>query len=114
MSTPTALLAASELDEVFARSHRETVVVVKHSVTCGISQAAWSEVLAAAAARPNLAWYVVRIQDARTVSNALATRTGIRHESPQVLILRDGRTTWHASHWDITAATVVAAIDELV
>lgn len=111
MNTPVALVASSELDGVFAASHHATVVVVKHSITCGVSQAAWTEVLAASAARPNPAWYVVRIQDARPVSTALAGRTGVRHESPQVLILRDGLVTWHASHWDITTDAVVAAID---
>ena len=44
---------------------------------------------------------MIEIQRARPVSIALAERTGVRHESPQALLLRDARVVWHASHYQI-------------
>ena len=40
----------------------------------------------------------------RRLAQAVAARTGIQHESPQVLLLKDGKVVWHENHWRITAA----------
>jgi bacillithiol system protein YtxJ len=40
----------------------------------------------------------------------IAHETGIRHESPQVLVIKDGRPAWHASHYGITRETVSRAV----
>ncbi len=39
----------------------------------------------------------------------MASRTGIKHESPQVIVLRNGRPVYAASHWDITGEEVARA-----
>ncbi|WP_312067016.1 monothiol bacilliredoxin BrxC family protein, partial [Exiguobacterium sp.] len=41
-------------------------------------------------------------QEARTVSNDIAEHYNVRHESPQVLFIQDGKSVWTASHYDIT------------
>ena len=46
------------------------------------------------------------MQRARDVSNALAEKTGIRHESPQAIVLKDEKPIYHASHYDVTAEDV--------
>ncbi len=76
----------------------------KHSLTCGTSDAAYAEFRDfAGAGADGLAsrCAVVEVQTAREVSDELARRTGVRHESPQALLLRDGEAIWHASHWRI-------------
>jgi bacillithiol system protein YtxJ len=95
------------LDELLARSHREPVVLFKHSLTCPISARAHREMkqLGGEVA-------LVVVQRARAVSDEVAARTGIGHESPQVFVLRDGKAVWSASHFDITAAAVAAAARE--
>ncbi len=55
---------------------------------------------------------LVVIQKSRDVSNEIAKRTGVRHESPQTLILRNGEVVWSASHFDITANGVESAARE--
>ncbi len=40
----------------------------------------------------------------------VATRTGVRHESPQVIVLRDGVAVWAADHRDIAAAELEEAL----
>jgi hypothetical protein len=44
----------------------------------------------------------VRVVEARPASNLLAEMTGIRHESPQVILFKDGQVVFDADNWDIT------------
>ena len=92
------------LDELVARSEREPVILFKHSLTCPISAFAYRQMkqLGAEVA-------LVVVQQARDVSRAVETLTGLRHESPQAIILRAGRAAWSASHYDITTAAVARA-----
>lgn len=92
------------LEELLAGSAERPLWLFKHSLTCGISAAAWQEFRAWAEARPagGATYAVVEIQRARPVSAAVAERTGVRHESPQVLRIEGGEATWSASHWAIT------------
>lgn len=98
-----------ELEALFAESHEKPVVLYKHSLTCPISHAAYEEM----SLMKNESVRMIIVQDARAVSNEIATRTGLRHESPQTIILRDGRPVWHASHYDITKTSVTRALEEL-
>ena len=75
-------------------------VIFKHSTSCGISgmmlrrfQDTWP---------PDAADYrLVDVRNERELSGEVAQRYGCRHESPQVLIIRDGELVAHASHGDI-------------
>lgn len=89
------------LDEIFAASREKNVVLFKHSVTCPISTDVYYEV-----SKADADIHLVVVQNARSISNAIAERTGIRHESPQAIILRDGQPIYHASHYDITAEDI--------
>jgi bacillithiol system protein YtxJ len=53
---------------------------------------------------------VVVVQDERPLSQAIEAATGVRHESPQALVVQQGRVTWHASHGAITAPRLAAAL----
>lgn len=101
----TAITDTTELEQLFARSHDAPVLLFKHSNTCPISAAAYKEVKEAGT---DVALVVV--QKARLVSRAIEERTGVRHESPQALVLSDGAVVWTASHWNITAAAVNEAM----
>jgi bacillithiol system protein YtxJ len=54
--------------------------------------------------------FVVSIPFGRPVSNEIARRFGVRHESPQVLVLRDGGIAWHASHFRVTREGIASAL----
>jgi bacillithiol system protein YtxJ len=101
------------LDALIERSRETPVWVFKHSLTCPISSTAWSEFMRFAG-RPEgtsgAVYALIEIQRARPVSNALAERTGVRHQSPQALLLRDARVVWHASHYDIQVAALERAV----
>jgi len=102
---------AGALAELFARSEDAPVVLFKHSTTCPISSRANRQMSRLdRAVSPEIALVVV--QSARAVSQGVAERTGVRHESPQVIVLRHGKAVWTASHYDITAEAVEGAVRE--
>ena len=53
---------------------------------------------------------MIVVQTARNVSREVEARTGVRHESPQAIVLRNGAAVWNASHFDITAEAVTEAL----
>lgn len=96
------------LDELFETAKEKTVWIFKHSLTCPISGAAWGEFRRFVADQPadngvdnGTVFALIEIQYARPISNAVAERTGVRHQSPQAILLRESRVAWHASHYDI-------------
>jgi len=99
------------LDALIARSNETPVWLFKHSLTCGVSSYAWSELQRFAAESPEdgAVFAVIEIQVARPVSDALAQRTGVRHESPQIFLLRQGQVAWQASHYGINRQALVQA-----
>lgn len=103
----TQITDKDALEHLLARSHDAPVVLFKHSSTCPISAAAYrqmSQVLTEVS--------LVVVQRAREVSSEIAARTGIRHESPQAIVLRNGEAVWTASHFDITKSAVEQAVRE--
>jgi len=92
---------ASELDAVFEKSNEQAVVLFKHSTTCPISAGVYQEI-SNADADINL----IVVQRARDLSTAVAERTGVRHESPQAFVIKNGAVVYHASHYDVTAADI--------
>jgi bacillithiol system protein YtxJ len=94
------------LDKLITDSKVKPVVIFKHSNSCGISSAAYRE-MEKLEAQVNL----LEVQSARDVSRELATITGIRHETPQVIVFRDGKAVWNASHFDVKAGAVLKALE---
>lgn len=94
------------LDKLITDSNHQPVVIFKHSNACGISSAAYRE-MEKLESPVNL----LEVQTAREVSRELADLTGIRHETPQVIILKDGKAVWNASHFDVKAGAVLKAVE---
>lgn len=100
------LATDDDLDRALAASHTAPVIVFKHSQTCGASWAAESSLAAGDLPVPVR---TIVVQQARAVSDRLAQVVGVRHESPQVIILVDGAAGWHTSHAGVTRDRVTAA-----
>jgi bacillithiol system protein YtxJ len=110
MSELTRLNRVEELEACLERSWREPVWVFKHSLTCSISFTALAEFEAFVdEGGPARSYALIEVQTARELSDELARRTGVLHESPQVILLRDGEAVWHASHWRIEAESLQRA-----
>ena len=106
-SAPSKITTPEELDDLFAASHERPVWLFKHSLICPTSARAWDEFREFAERQPaSTEMAVIEIQRARDLSRQVAERTGVKHESPQVLLLTDGNPVWQASHGSITAAAL--------
>lgn len=94
----------AQLDEIVETSKTKPVAIFKHSTRCSISSAAKS--------RMDNGWdvpeeevevYYLDLIANRGISNTIAERFGVRHESPQVILFKGGQAVYHASHFDIRA-----------
>ena len=94
------------LDKLVTDSRSKPVIIFKHSTACGIGSAAYRE-MEKLEGQVNL----LEVQSARDVSRELADLTGIRHETPQVIVLKDGKAVWNASHFDVKAGAVLKALE---
>ena len=93
-------------------SSAHPVLVFKHSLTCGTSAQALDELAdhLQHADGPHAHYALVTVQTHRDVSTAISTRVGIRHETPQALLIMGGRVVWSASHFRVTAEAIAKAI----
>lgn len=105
---PIHSLTTATLDAVIAGPG--TVVLFKHSPSCGRSARVAEDVERFASVHPDLTIRVIDVIGQRPLSRDIEARFGVEHESPQVLVLRDGALTWSASHWSITATSLTDAV----
>jgi bacillithiol system protein YtxJ len=109
--TITRIERIEDVDGLLADSASTPVLIYKHSYTCGTSAYALDELTDLLHRQPTAARYaMVAVQTHRDASSAIATRLGVRHETPQVLLVRDGRVVWSASHFRVTADAIEAAL----
>jgi bacillithiol system protein YtxJ len=106
MDTPfTPITDTQALDTLWSASHDAPVILFKHDPYCAISARAHAELATLNGPIPT-----VDVEHDRAIAKAVTQRTGVRHESPQAIVLRDGRAVWSASQFDITAAAVTDAL----
>jgi monothiol bacilliredoxin len=100
-----------DLDRLLAQTSERPLLLFKHSVTCGTSAEALDELIDHLNEDQLDARYaIVTVQSHRELSNEVSARLGVRHETPQALLIRNGRVIWSASHFRVTAAAVQSAI----
>jgi bacillithiol system protein YtxJ len=99
-----------DLEQLLQRSNTGPVLIFKHSTQCSISTQAYEEFTEFMSGSQELLCGVVLVIEDRKVSNAIANRFNVRHESPQCLLIKDGRAVWHASHWSITSDSISEAL----
>ena len=99
-----------DLEELLKRSHNEPVLLFKHSTQCSRSADVIEDFAAFERANPALCCGLVLVIEYRELSDEIEDRFGIRHESPQAILIVNEIPVWHASHWKITEATLEAAL----
>ena len=103
------IVTAADLDSLLAAP---LAVLYKHSPICPTSDAAYEEMLAFRRKR-TVPVYMVDVIRHRPLSRALAERIGVRHASPQAIVLQDGVVAWHRSHYEIQAEAIARVVDHL-
>lgn len=99
------ITSKEQLDSLFESSYVQPVALLKHSNSCGIS----ADVLYQFEDF-DLTLNIIVIQEHRDLSNLTAEMTGHRHQSPQAFVLKDGKAIYHATHYGIDPATIVAKL----
>ena len=108
---PCAVLSTeAELEAAVADSFEQPVVLLKHSKWCGRSQQIIEATLGELETLSQVGCRVLIVQNHRALSNVVARRFNIRHETPQVVVIRNGQVTWHAAHSQITGHALRRAI----
>ena len=111
MSQLNPLIDIAALEAAIAESRERPVLLFKHSRTCGISCEAFDELHSHISEAPLDASYkVITVHSHRGVSDETEARLGIRHATPQVIVLRDGVPVWNASHFRITAEALTRVL----
>ena len=104
MTQLTSLADITALEAAIAESRERPVLLFKHSRTCGISCEAYEQLHAhIAESTVDAAYRLITVQTHRRIADEVTTRLGVRHESPQAILLKDGSVIWHGSHFRITA-----------
>ena len=110
----TPIHGLEDLDHALGESRHRPLVLFKHSYSCGVSAEALDELLAHLSVNRREARYaMVTVQTHREVSNAIAARLGVRHETPQALLVSDGRVVWSASHFRVNAEALEKALAQV-
>lgn len=90
----------AQLDKIIAESHQKPIVIFKHSTRCSISSMAKMR-LERAQAPDIVDFYYLDLIRYRSISNKIAELFNVHHESPQVLLIRNGECTYEQSHQGI-------------
>ena len=102
----TEITSIEQWQDVLKTSNEQAIVVLKHSTTCPISAAAYSEFTAVDFEHA----YLVKVIESRDVSNEIAANLDVQHASPQAIVIKDGKSSWQATHHAITAKAIEEAI----
>lgn len=107
----TPLTEEAQIAEIKENSTTKTQIIFKHSTRCGISSMVMNRFKKAYDLSENQAdlFYLDLIEN-RGVSNAVADIFGVRHESPQLLIVKNGSVIKHDSHSGINQVNLVQYI----
>ncbi|KUG07988.1 bacillithiol system redox-active protein YtxJ [Solirubrum puertoriconensis] len=102
------LTQPEQLDDIVRESAEHPVVIFKHSTSCSISAMAKSRLERqwADAGLADVKPYYLDLLRFRPISNQIAEQFGIRHESPQLLLIRNGECRYDASHMSIQLGEV--------
>lgn len=83
---------------------KEKFFFLKHSLTCPVSGSAFDEYQKFAKESEEEEVYYLAVQESRDLSSHIAETFGIKHESPQAFLFKNGKPVWNESHWKITSS----------
>jgi bacillithiol system protein YtxJ len=108
------LTEAGQLQALLLDSHTQSVLIFKHSTSCSISKAAlsrlernWNET-----EMRDVKLYFLDLLSHRNISNKIAEQFLVEHQSPQVLLIRNGESVYDRSHFDIDYANVKLELEK--
>lgn len=115
MATMTKMTTNEQLRTALESSHQKALLLFKHSTRCPISAGAYDQVASYLKNQPNeqVDYALIDVVADRQISNEAAETLNVKHESPQVILVRQGAPVWHTSHSHITAEALRGNLDSL-
>jgi len=92
-----------QLNEISLLSNEKPVIIFKHSTRCSISRLALKQFENEFDSKDEVEAYFLDLLEHRDISNEIATRFNIYHQSPQLLLIKEGKSVYDVSHSDIDA-----------
>ncbi len=101
------LSSLEALDRIVVDSYSQPVAILKHSTSCGISRMVLRQFEKEFDAETgNVKLYFLDLISNREVSNRIASKFNVPHESPQIILIKDGKSVYDASHSEINAGSL--------
>tara|TARA_B100000953_G_scaffold158041_1_gene130767 strand:+ start:234 stop:620 length:387 start_codon:yes stop_codon:yes gene_type:complete len=106
-NTLRPLRSITAFEKAITESNEKVVLIFKHSNSCDLSAMALDEVTQHVEQASSLTiYYLITVQSERKVSNEVSERLCIPHATPQIILVRNGKALWSASHLQITRETL--------
>ena len=102
-----SLTDLGQLNEIIDLSTEKPVVIFKHSTRCSISRMALKQFENEFDLNEKVVSFFLDLIEYRNISNEIASRFGVQHQSPQIILICDGKAVYNASHESIEAAKLV-------
>jgi bacillithiol system protein YtxJ len=102
------ILRTPEDVDAFLKAHPDAVLF--KAGTCHRTDRAIETLDPLLGSRSDLALGLIHVVDARAASQRVSEATGVRHQSPQVLLLRRGRVVLARDNWDISTEALAEAL----
>lgn len=93
-----------QLNEIINESTTTPVVIFKHSTRCSVSRMALKQFENEFNLTSKVTPYFLDLLEHRDISNEIVIGFGVVHQSPQLILIKDGKAIYNASHSDIDAA----------
>ncbi|MBW1655849.1 MULTISPECIES: bacillithiol system redox-active protein YtxJ [Flavobacterium] len=106
----TELTDILQLQEIEAISNEKPVVIFKHSTRCSISRMALKQFEREFDLEDVVDAYFLDLIAHRDISNEIASRFGVYHESPQLILIKNGKAVYDVSHSDIDAEALKSKV----
>lgn len=98
-----SLTNSNQLEDIIHLSNEKAVLIFKHSTRCSISRMALKQFENEFALSDKIETYFLDLLQYRSISNEIAERFGVMHQSPQLIVIKDGKAIYDASHSGIDA-----------
>jgi bacillithiol system protein YtxJ len=90
-----------QLNEIMQLSHEKPVLIFKHSTRCSISRFALKQFENEFDLEGIVDAYFLDLIEHRDISNEIASRFGVQHQSPQLLLIKEGKSVYDVSHSEL-------------
>ncbi len=102
-----SLTESSQLDAVISGSNLKPILIFKHSTRCGVSRMALKNFEREYDLdEADIDLYFLDLLNFRVLSNEISEKLNVYHQSPQVIVIKNGQVIYHDSHYEISLDTI--------